>query len=325
MSLLRHASSPFFRPVRLAVAAALGLGLLAGCGGGTSQVNEFVPERLLVFGDELSVITPDGHKYTTNTVDDNGLYLCKSGPIWVQFVAAQYGLTFAECNPDAIGNPQAKMLATVGANTDGLADQVRQFSTGDSVRPTDLATVLVGMNDVLEAYEAFPTESEEVLVARVRAAGTRVATQVNDLTSAGARVLISTIPDMGVTPFAKTEDMEFGDARSRLLSLLSREFNTALSLSLINDGSKIGLLLLDDTLAAMVRVPGAYGLRDVTTPVCLDSAPLPDCTNQTLIAGSGDYTPSGSNHLWADAYRPTTAMHAILGAQAVRRATSNPF
>jgi outer membrane lipase/esterase len=325
MSLFRHASSLLFRPARLAVAASLALGLLAGCGGGTSQVDEFVPERLLVFGDELSVITAEGHKYTTNTVDDNGLYLCESSPIWVQYLAGQFGLVFSECNPDAVGNPQAKMLARSGATSDGLADQVRAFNTGDSVRPTDMATVLVGMNDVLEAYEAFPTESEDVLVARVKAAGKRVAAQVNGLASAGARVLISTIPDLGLTPFAKAQDVEFGDARSRLLSRLSQEFNTAMRLELINDGSKLGLLLLDDAVRSMSRVPGAYGLRDVDTPVCLESAPLPDCTNQTLIEGSGDYSPNGSNHLWADAYRPTTAVHSVLGSQAVRRATSNPF
>ncbi|WP_374674062.1 SGNH/GDSL hydrolase family protein [Ideonella sp.] len=324
MSLLRLAFPLFFRPARLAVAAAMGLGLLAGCGGGSSQVDEFVPERLLVFGDELSVITPDGRKYTTNTVDDNGIYKCDNSPIWVQNLAGHYDFVFAECNPDAIGNPQAKMLARVGANSDGLADQVRAFSTGDSIRPNDLATVLVGMNDVLEAYDAFPTESEEVLVGRIKAAGVRVAHQVNELAAAGARVLVSTVPDMGLTPFARSEDIEFGNARSRLLTRLSSEFNTAMRLELVNDGSKLGLLMLDDLMRAMHRVPGVYSLVDVDNAVCLESAPLPDCSNATLVERSGTAA-TGSNYLWADAYRPALSMHSQLGSQAIRRATSNPF
>lgn len=324
----------FFRPAqrrtssrapRLAALAAVALGLLAGCGGGTSQVDRFQPERLLVFGDELSVITSDGRKYTTNSVDDNGRFLCKSSPIWVQYLAVQYNMVFAECNPDVVGNPQAKMLAVAGATADGLADQVRTFSTGDSVRPTDLATVLVGMNDVLDAYAAFPAEDEASLVARVQAAGRRVAAQVNGLAAAGARVLVATIPDMGLTPFAAREDVDFGDTRSRLLSRLSVEFNTELRLNLVNDGSKLGLLLPDDLVRSMVRVPGAYGLRDVKTPVCRDSAVLPDCNNQTLIPGEDGVVPNGTSYLWADTYRPTIAMHTVLGQQAVRRALNNPF
>lgn len=313
------------RAPRLAAIAAVALGLLAGCGGGTTQVDRFQPERLLVFGDELSVITSDGRKYTTNTVDDNGVYQCKSSPIWVQYLATQYGMVFAECNPDIIGNPQARMLAVAGANADGLVEQVRNFSSGDSVRPTDLATVLVGMNDVLEAYAAYPTEDEALLVARVQAAGRRVAAQVNELAASGARVLISTMPDMGLTPFAAKQDAEFGDTRSRLLSRLSVEFNTELRLNVVNDGSKLGLVLADDLVRSMVRVPGAFGLRNVNTAVCQDTAPLPDCSNQTLISGDDSVAPSGANYLWADSYRPTVVLHTSLGQQAVRRALSNPF
>ena len=39
----------------LAVSAAL-----AGCGGGTEQIEPFKPERMITFGDESSVITAEG-------------------------------------------------------------------------------------------------------------------------------------------------------------------------------------------------------------------------------------------------------------------------
>ena len=54
--------------VRKGVATLAGLLALAGmasCGGG-GQVDPFVPNRILAFGDELSVIQPDGRKYTVN-------------------------------------------------------------------------------------------------------------------------------------------------------------------------------------------------------------------------------------------------------------------
>lgn len=309
---------------RLAAGVALVAGALVGCGGSTDQVDVFEPGRLLVFGDELSLLTNDGHKYTVNAVDDNDALQCASSPIWVQTLAGNYGMVFAECNPNSSANPKGKMLATEGATVDELDTQIRTFTSGDSIQGDDLATVLIGMNDVMQAYASFPAESEDVLVARLQNAGERAAAHVNDLASSGARVLISTMPDMGQTPFAKAEDLEHGDTRSKLLSTLSREFNRSLRLKLTNDGSKLGLLLLDDLQHSMVRVPGAYGLRNTDKAVCEESSPLPTCNNNTLISDDSS-TPTASNYLWADATRPTPVVHNYLGAQAVNRATRNPF
>lgn len=311
---------------RLAAGAALMAGLLVGCGGSTSQVDVFVPGRLLVFGDELSVLTSDGHKFTVNTVDeDSGALQCGSGPIWVQTLAAHYRMVFSECNPDAVANPKAKMLATEGATVDELGAQVRTFTSGDSIQSDDLATVLIGMNDVLLAYASYPAESEEVLIARMEDAGQRAAAQVNDLAASGARVLISTMPDMGQTPFAKAESQDKGDIAARVLTRLSSAFNRSLRLKLTNDGSKLGLLLLDDLVHSMVRVPAAYGLANTDTAVCDPLALLPTCSNDTLIPADSSPTPSVSTYMWADATRPGLPVHRSLGSQAVTRASNNPF
>lgn len=312
------------RVMRFAAAAALGLGLLAGCGGSTSTVDAFVPGRLLVFGDELSALTTDGRKYTVNAVDENGALLCLVSPLWVQTLATHYGMVFAECNPGSQASPKGRMLAEAGATTDDMATQIRNFTSGASIEPDDLATVLIGMNDVLQAYASWPAESEDDLIARMESAGARAAQQVNDLAGSGARVLVSTIPDMGQTPFAKAESLEKGDVAASVLSKMSTAFNRSLRLNLLNDGSKLGLLLLDDLMHGMVRVPRAYGLANVDTAVCDDSAPLPDCNSDTLISGN-DPTPTASNYLWADATRPTPVPQNYLGIQAVTRANNNPF
>ncbi|HEV8689855.1 MAG TPA: SGNH/GDSL hydrolase family protein, partial [Ideonella sp.] len=294
---------------RLALASsALLAGLVAGCGGGTSQVDVFVPGRILVFGDELSLLTSDGRKFTTNFADENDIRHCDTGPIWVQTLAVHYGMVFAECNPDTVANPKAKMLATEGATSDDLAAQIQALQAGDSIHSDDLATVLVGMNDVLQAYAAYPAESEAVLTSRVEAAAERVAGQVNALADAGARVLVSTIPDLGQTPFAKKESADKGDVAAAVLTRLSVAYNRAMRLKLTNDGSKIGLLLLDDLMRSMVRVPAAYGLVNIDTAVCAEDAPLPDCTSNTLI--TADTTPTTSNYLWADDTRPASVMHS---------------
>jgi outer membrane lipase/esterase len=311
------------RVLRFAAAAALGLGLLAGCGGSTSTVDAFVPGRLLVFGDDLSALTSDGRKYSVNALDENEVLQCQASPLWVQTLAAHYGMVFAECNPGSQASPAAKMLAAAGATTDDMATQIRTFSSGDSIQPDDLATVLIGMNDVLQAYASWPATSEADLIAQMEDAGARAAQQVNDLAGAGARVLVSTMPDMGQSPFAKAQALEKGDVAATLLGRMSAAFNRSLRLNLINDGSKLGLLLMDDLMHGMVRVPAAYGLANVDTAVCDASAPLPDCNNLTLIGG--DPVPTASNYLWADATRPTPVPQNYLGVQAITRARNNPF
>ena len=63
--------------ISMAVAAA---GLMAACGGGTSQVEPFKPGRVIAFGDESSVIVNDGanngRKYSVNGLDANAARDC---------------------------------------------------------------------------------------------------------------------------------------------------------------------------------------------------------------------------------------------------------
>ena len=56
--------------------------------------------------------------------------------------------------------------------------------------------------------------------------------QVNRIANAGGRVIIATLPDMGVTPFALKEKAAKVDTdRAAFLSTLTTEFNTAMRLT----------------------------------------------------------------------------------------------
>ncbi|HSI57332.1 MAG TPA: SGNH/GDSL hydrolase family protein [Ideonella sp.] len=306
------------RLLRGLVAAMMATGLLASCGGGT-QVDEFSPARLLAFGDEHSLLTADGKKYSTNFVSDAEGLQCEEAPIWIQELADHYNMVFPQCNPDNAASPEAQTLATVGATVDDFSAQVQAFTASGSLTDSDMVTVLVGMHDVLDAYARYPAESEAVLTGEVQAAGRRLAAQVNAITDTGARVLISTIPDVGLTPFAIAETAANTDTdRGDLLTRLVDAFNRAMRLDLLNDGSKIGLLLADDLTRAAVRVPGAFGLGNTTVPVC--AVALPDCTNKTVITDGNVET-----YLWADNLHWAESMQEQLGNQAVSRVNNNPF
>ena len=118
----------------LAVAAVLAA---AACGGSGDTVDTFDPRRLIVFGDEASVLTgtppavpgpaasqpaPIGSKYAINTLDTvatdsspaedlepkagdpanrgSGFGNCVSARLWIQILADNYGFGFDQCKDE---------------------------------------------------------------------------------------------------------------------------------------------------------------------------------------------------------------------------------
>lgn len=294
--------------------------LVAACGGGTSQFEPFQPGRLLAFGDETSLLTADGRKYGVNALNATDVLDCTLDPIWVQMMASQYAFVFAECNPNASAETMALMRAEAGAKVDDFTRQIdRQLASG-GFAAKDLATVLVGANDVLELYADFPaTRSEEQITAELRARGERLAAQVNRLVSLDVRVVVSTVPDLGLTPFAVAQKAAYTDTdRAALLSRLTAAFNSRLRVNILNDGRFVGLVLADELVQSLVRAPEFFGLTNTVAAVC--TVAPPDCTSKTVVASG-----TSINHLWASDRHLTYAGQQRLGTTALQRATGNPF
>jgi hypothetical protein len=307
----------------------LSAGLLVACGGGTSQQDRFLASRLVVFGDELSLLRSDGNKYSVNQIDTNDSngngsttdVLCSGKPLWVQSLSNYYGLQFEACKVNS-SPVSALSSAAYGAGIAEAEVQVTNFRANilhDDLNSKDLVTLLVGMHDVQSVYldGNFATEGDKTT--EVAARGARVAALVNAIVTTGARVLVSTVPDIGLSPFALNE----GASDAGLVSRLVRAFNNSLRLGLENDGSKIGLVLLDDLTRAAVQNPGAYAYTDVSEPACAVSNRdqlLYTCTTSTLVTTGAD-----TSYLWADGLRIGPSMQSFLGSQAVTRATNNPF
>ncbi len=306
----------FFRFALALVGASV---LMVGCGGGTSQIEPFIPERVLAFGDELSSFAPDGRKYSVNALnaDGSGAIDCASNPLWIQSVVSLYDYRFPECLGTA-AQAKAFTRAVPGATVAGVKAQIdAQAAAGFAAK--DLAIVMAGLNDVRQIYEARAAgESEDQLIARARERGTELAAQVNRLVNLGAKVVVSTMPDLGITPYALAK----GATEAGLLKRLSAAFNGRLRVGILADGRFVGLALADELLQSAVTVPTAYGLTNVVDAACLSTVVLPNCTTaaSSLVSGA---TPD--SWLWADSLRFGPAAHRQLGLVAASRARSNPF
>ncbi|SHN05203.1 SGNH/GDSL hydrolase family protein [Rhizobacter sp. OV335] len=318
-------------------AALLAATLLASCGGGT-QVESFSPRRLIAFGDDASVMTTvTSAKYSVNAVlydETTNPHTpktdldCNNNPIWIQNVAGTFRLIFAECN---VNNAPvtAHTLATAGATVSDVASQITQFTSGDSLSATDLVTVMAGANDIIALYQQYPGQSTTDLQAAAAAAGTALGAQIIRLADLGAKIIVSTAPDQGLTPYAGAQDLN-DPGRGAFLSSLSFQFNAALRLKLedVKEGGKsVGLVVFDERLQDMVRNYPGYGLVNITDGSCLASAPLPTCTVSTLkkVPESGAADATAYGWLWADPLHFGPAAQAQLGAMAASRAVNNPF
>lgn len=308
--------------------ALAGAAALASCGGG-EQVVKFAPTRLIAFGDEASVIADtnnnaNGRKYTVNAVKADLVTLdCKSNPTWIQLLSSAYAIPFAQCNPDAVALPGGVIRAAPLATVADVVTQIDAQVTSTGFSSTDLVTVLAGTNDIVARYKQYPALSADDAVAAVEQAGSALAEQVNRIGKLGGKVIISTVPDVGLTPYALAEKAAHTDTdRAALLTRLTARFNAKLRLGVINDGRMIGLILADELTQAMAKNPATYSLLNVTGAVC-DPVKAPQvsaCTTQTLVTGG-----SAAAYLWADSLQLSPAGHGNLGALAITRARGNPF
>ena len=298
--------------------------LLASCGGG-EQVQTFHASRVIAFGDEFSVINANGSKYTVNALATGSTtqFECGSNPIWIQSVAANYGLTFPQCAGTGNTDPVSRIYATNGATVADVSTQIdAHLSNGGGFADGDLVTVLAGANDVVTQFQQYPAVGEDQLAANLVAAGAALAAQVNRIAAYGAKVLIVTIPDMGLTPFAGDRSVGSTDGNPALLTRLSTKFNDALLANLLNDGHKIGLVQLDEYLKAVdtASIRGLSGSAFSNTTLAACAVALPNCSTNALVPDAVNAT-----WLWADNRHFGAGGHASLGSLALTRARNNPF
>lgn len=325
----------FPRPLARA-AACLAAGLLVAvslvsCGGGTYQVHTFAPARLLSFGDENSLLTSDGEKYSVNGISTStNQEDCTVNPMWFQLLAISYNVIYPECNPAGDLSPTAHSFAAVDATLDDVQRQLDTFAASDSFTTDDLVTLYVGVHDLLNLYAgASGVDQTADLLVQMKALGVQYGNLVNSVSNAGAKVLVLTIPDMGDSPFAVAE-MQRGDFdRAHLLSQMSDAYNRAMRSTIINDGSRIGLVLVDDIVHGAARSPSAFGLTSYNIAACLDTAPLPSCTSDASDIREDDtQSPPVANaqfYLWADATHLGITANNSIGQRAASLAHSLPF
>ncbi|HEX6016770.1 MAG TPA: hypothetical protein VFZ28_01595 [Burkholderiaceae bacterium] len=292
--------------------------LVSSCGGGTSQIEPFQPRKLIFVGDETVGLLPDGRSYSINGLDTTGAIDCAVLPIWSQQISTNFGLGTDNCKA---GTPSITRAIAGGKVADLDAQISAQLAAG--VTSKDLFVVMVGMNDIIELYETFVGDThcnaldnappDGSLMAVLRARGNLAAVQISRILDAGARAIVSTVHDLGQTPYAISK------GATTQLTCMTAVFNARVRVDIRpQDGRLWGLVLADDNTLAIVRRPGDFGVASITAAAC--TVALPDCTTATLVSGA-----TYSNYLWADDRHFGPVLQNQLASQAITRARDSPF
>ncbi|HTP72758.1 MAG TPA: hypothetical protein VML58_11110 [Burkholderiaceae bacterium] len=299
--------------------------LASSCGGGTQQIEPFHPRQMIFVGDETVGLLPDGKRYGVNGFDTNGAFNCAVLPIWSQQLAGNFGFGVDNCASGAPGVTRAFPNAKV-------ADLDAQISAQLAVGVTnkDLFVVMIGMNDIIDVYETFVGDRScdaannsppgGSMMAELAARGHLAAVQISRIFAADGRAIVSTVHDIGLTPYARAKEAVV-PGQMNLLTCMTQIFNARVRVDIRPlDGRFWGLVLADDLTVAIVRNPTGYNMANWTDGIC--TVPLPDCTTSTLSTGA---TVAPTNFLWADDRHFSPVVHDQLAAQAITRARNNPF
>ena len=218
-----------------------------------------------------------------------------------------------------------------------VGDIAAQIDAAGSLGTKDLATVLVGANDLIALYQASPTVAD---LGTAQALAIQLAAQIARIVKTGAKVAFVTIPDLSQTPFAAKENAAHpGENRAGVLAALTAKFNAQLRTAISNAGSPSFIdghqgvqVLADELFLAIIEsatvTPNALAYLDVTTAICTTALVI-DCTPDTLLTASTTpvLTVGGSayNYLWADDTHLSPGGHSSLGSAAATRIVANPL
>lgn len=298
------------------------LAWLASCGGGTTQIEPFKPRQLIFVGDETVGLIPDGRRYGINVLNADNVFDCGQFPIWSQQLATSFGFATDYCNaPGAPGVTRAVAHAKVA----DLEAQISAQIAATGVTSKDLYVVMIGMNDIIELYETYVGDRScitadsnpppNTLMSELSARGHQVALQVSRVLALGGRAIVSTVHDLGYTPYALNIN-GVNPGQTTLLSCMTSVFNARVRVDIKPlDGRFWGLVLADDATVAIFNNPPSG--TNVTQAAC--AVALPDCTTATLVPGAT------TAYLWADDRHFGPVMHDQLASQAITRAHNNPF
>lgn len=273
--------------------------------------------QMLVFGDSLSDIgtlfTVTGGAIPPAPPYFNGRF--SNGPVWVENLAPQLGLTFNRNTDFAIGG------ATSGTQNVGsipnapplpaLQQEIDNFVAANrgGVDPNALYVVWAGANDYLGGGS---TDFRNTV--------NNLAGAVTKLAAVGARnFMMPNLPNLGATPAIAAR----GTQAQQGLGQLTLAHNTTLAAAIQNleQNPNINVIPVDvgTLFNNAIANPAQFGFTNVTNNLVPGAGTSPELRGFTLPPGTNP-----DQYLFWDAIHPTARAHQLIADTALKATTAIP-
>lgn len=332
-----------FKHFALASVSALTL-LLAACGGGGGTTNVAPTLAVVAFGDSLTdggtykdasvadaacggfcpftFAQIGGGKFITNNVDPvSGINSAKT---WAEIVAdglatsSTFGPAAAE-GFDLTYAPVAEQL-----NYAQGGSRVTLANNGATVVPASATPVVTQVDRYLNDYTKFNSRqlilinagANDLFQSPVPATFTVAASELADQAlriqnNGGERILVASLPDMGLTPSA----FAGGPAVQTQYTALSNGYNTALKAALDAKGVRYVWLDVSAWFRTTIANAASHGITNTTGKACGGSSL--GCSPYSASNLTGYQPGTDMTYAFADDVHPSTKMHQLFGAFAL--------
>ncbi len=262
-------------------------------------------DEIYVFGDSLSD-TGNVFNSTAGAIPSSPTYFngrFSNGPVWVEYLAHDLGLTFNPRTNFAVGGATTGFDNIGLAGLPGLQQELNSFTAANkSADPNALYILWAGTNDYLDYFSGgVPNPSETVA---------NLSRAVTSLAAVGAKnIMVVNLPDLGKFP-VRGGDSQISGYLSTLTSIHNSDLTATRNFLSQKLSSEINLIPLDlnSLFNRIIAAPGEFGFTNVTNS-CIgrDLSVVPIDVSTQPVACFPD------KFLFWDEVHPTTATHKLIG------------
>ncbi|MDF5715256.1 MAG: SGNH/GDSL hydrolase family protein [Rhizonema sp. NSF051] len=262
-------------------------------------------DEIYVFGDSLS---DSGNVFndTAGIIPPSPTYFdgrFSNGPIWVEYLAKDLGLTFNPSTDFAVGGATTGFDNIGLAGLPGLQQELNSFTAvNKSADPNALYILWAGTNDDLDYLSGGVPNSSESVANLSRA--------ITTLAADGAKnIMVVNLPDLGKFPVTGGNH-QISNALSAFSDTHNSELSATENFLSQNLSPEINLIPLDvnSLFNRIIGAPGDFGLTNVTNS-CLPR----DLSVVSIAVPTQPVACTPDKFLFWDEVHPTTTVHQLIG------------
>lgn len=252
--------------------------------------------RIIVFGDSLS---DPGNLYQASEHTDppvppyyQGRF--SNGPIWVDYMASQYGIAVESHAVGGATTGTHNLANQAPGQYDGLQQQIQGWAAAQGADPDAVYFIWAGSND----FSLLPPAAtpDQIGLFFAEAIG-NLLNAAATLYAAGAQnVVIGNVPDLGLTPEARQAGL------SDQLTMLVQSFNAELAAAIERMFAEALILDSFGMLHEIVAMAEDLGITNLTDACFIRGESTAPCANP-------------ENYLFWDVMHPTSQVHGIFAAR----------